>query len=208
MNYEARAKDLLKSYQITLGIKGISQEEERRLIAEFSKRLEEMDAEMASMKVEDDGETEGEPEAFLPYHHISPTEKRALHRYVNFGYEDINRALRAGNGESDVVSALDSLIAKRKTPEPCVVYRIVEKDGVFDRSFTELAFLSTSTDEEYLKEQETNYEDPVILKIHVPAGVPYARTKESWEDDFESEVLFPRGCRLEKIGKAEFNLKT
>lgn len=206
--YEDRARTLLRSYQTTLGIKAISQEEERRLIAEFSKRLEEMDAEMATMKVEDDGEGEPEPEAFVPYHPISPVEKRALHRYVNFGYEDINKALRAGTGESDVVSVLDSLIAKHKTPEHCVVYRIVEKDSLFDRSFTELAFLSTSTDIEYLQEQETNYEDPVILKIQVPAGTPYARTKESWDDDFESEILFPRGCRLEKIRKTEFKLKT
>lgn len=214
MNYEDRAKDLLKSYKMTLNVKDLSEEEETRLIAELSRKLETLDREMATMKVdgglEDDySDDEGpgpEPEAYVPYHDISTSEKRALTRYVNFGYEDLNKDLRAGKADSEQVRALDALIAKQQTPEDCLVFRIVENDGLFDGSFTERAFLSTSTDLGYVQSQESNYEDPVILEIHVPAGTPYARTRESWEDDFESEVLFPRGCRLEKTGDLEFNL--
>lgn len=206
MDYGLRAKNLLNSYKSTLNIKDIDSIEEERLLKELSKKLEDMDSEIESIKIEDELLNE-EPEAFIPYHKISLKEKKALHRYINFGYEDINKDLRAGKSNSEIVAILDSLIEKQKIPESCIVFRIVEKSDIFEDSFVEQAFLSTSTDKEYLESQETNYEDSIILKINVPLGTPYARTRDSWEDDFESEILFPRNCFLEKIEKYEFRLK-
>ena len=56
-------------------------------------------------------------------------------------------------------------------------------------------------------EQRANFEDPLVMEIFVPAGTEYLRTAEDWDDDFESEVLFPRSLLLRRVGDRKFELR-
>ena len=95
-----------------------------------------------------------------------------------------------------MVKALDETLSYTKLDNSIVVYRIVDLDDYPEPSkgtdITDKAYLSTSVDISYLLENLENYEDPLIIKINIPSNTNYIK----FPNDFESELVFPRGSTL------------
>jgi len=187
-----------------MGIKLSSEEEEKHIndvIKSTDEWLENNGPDLPEEEISD--------EDSFPITDVSSDERKVLNSYRNYGYETINKFLRFGNSESlsqhkDMIefriATIDDVIERNHSLSDGVVYRIVEDEGFLKSSFTEPAFLSTSFDHSYIDSQTENYENPEILVIHVPKGTPYARVAEHAMDDFEGEVLLPRGGTLTKQG--------
>lgn len=108
------------------------------------------------------------------------TGDKALAQYVTDSYRT-NTALRQGLEPTDLVRAIDDVMAESTLPE-MQVYRAMEFDSgdpVFARidglkrgdTFDDLAFQSTSTDIDVVEDfMPMGYEDQVIMRIKVPEG--------------------------------------
>ncbi len=162
-----------------------------------------------------------------------PTEQEifALDRYTQSHFGQINSQLRGGapstlEGTDEIISALDSLAAKRPLPESVVVYRGVGPGnpvGSLDAEelrklkgtvIEERGFASTSTNSD-VAASFTWGESPIVVEIHAPKGtrainVAKELAKEIAEEAAagktpraaasENEILLARGYRF-RVGE-------
>ncbi len=116
-----------------------------------------------------------------------------------FAFADLNQSFRDGTPLSDsnkrMRNAIEMAMYNHTTVQEMQVFRIVDLEDYPEPTghLTELGFMSTSCDLQYLVENLENYDSPLIIGISVPQGVEYVK----FPNDFESEVLFERGLTLQ-----------
>lgn len=119
----------------------------------------------------------------------------ALLSYLSDGYEDINAALRNGEGADEVARNMDKLFSANEGVRP------LENDLAVWRYSTSFpkhdpAFLSTTLSEEFARK---NAGAGQVKKIIVPAGERAFDTRNVAPYAYEQEVLLPRGGNLTPI---------
>jgi hypothetical protein len=151
----------------------------------------------------------------IPLPDLTEQQRDSIRKYTGASYDTINPGLRGDPPETDaaqrryrqIVSDLDSAIAKSRLPEPVIVYRgvgqryakhvgadIHEPDqmgSLVGRDFTEPGYMSTS-----VGSTSAFDEQPVQLMLRVPAGHPALNVMSlSGMGEDERELLVSRNTR-------------
>lgn len=120
--------------------------------------------------------------------------------YFGEAFSDINMNLRNGTHlNKDLIATLDRSMEKDTLTEPVTVYRGVRVSNEATRqtltsgSYTDPAYLSTSTDEQTARNFAGNGRHPgFVMKLTLPAGTKCRNQRE----DAEHEITLPRNFDL------------
>lgn len=103
------------------------------------------------------------------------------------------------------IADIDSVMAESRLASAIEVYRGVdayhlgEPGELTGIEFTDRAFVSTSTD----REHASGFNDGVVMRIHVPAGIAAVRGADRDGDPPESEIVLDRGLTYRVTGERE-----
>lgn len=139
---------------------------------------------------------------------LSKTEARALDKYTDFGSDDINSQLRAGDKSNPIIKIIDAAILRSRLSQSIIVWRgtkILEGFKIGDE-VTELGYVSTSTNY-FTAANEFGGASGIQTKIFIPKGAN-ALYLEPFIKNGQHEVLLPRGSkfRINKIEETEISL--
>lgn len=138
---------------------------------------------------------------------LTSAETEALVEYTSWSaWKPVNTYLRVGRDSTqevlNLISALDSVMAKAAFPESAVVYRSIGQRHMFDKIKGVLkpgdtlllddAFVSTTLDRSIVKGFSEN-EKPLVLKILIPKGARAVSVGPVSVHAREVEVLINRG---------------
>ncbi len=153
----------------------------------------------------------------------SNAEFYSLRDYQGYGYEEINKALRAGEPADDIdnVSFIDLAMKRNQLPENIIITRGLVKydDSAVLKALTtegavvkDAGYMSTTLDREVsryfsggnVKDEyfEEEGKSRIVMNIRAPAGYPAtyfpaARAQQYGSaDPGEAEVLFPRNTNI------------
>ena len=139
---------------------------------------------------------------------LSKAERQALDKYTDFGSDDINSQLRAGDKSNPIIKTIDAAIARSRLSKPITVWRgtkVLVGFKIGDE-VTELGYVSTSTNF-FTAANEFGGTSGVQTKIFIPIGAN-ALYLEPFVKNGQHEVLLPRGSkfRVNKIEETEISL--
>jgi hypothetical protein len=143
---------------------------------------------------------------------ISSREKEALQNYTGAMYRDMNPKLRAGKAVSkedkEDLAHLDAVFSKAKTTEPMTVFRGIGSDFADTLtkggSFSEGAFMSTSSDKKTASVFTGSGRDRTIMEINVPTGSSAISANDfsqfgSKGGKGENEIILNRGQKYKVV---------
>lgn len=150
--------------------------------------------------------------SFVAEKELTAAERNALGLYASSEYDEINGALRSGQGKKSEIADirrailnLDAAIAKERVTKDLLVYRGVHTSGTLADDLpvgaliSDKGFVSTSADSGIAARfaswsDENNSDNTVVLRIKVPTGANalHVHPGRTWLSP-EQEVLLPRG---------------
>lgn len=129
----------------------------------------------------------------------------ALESYVARGYVKINHDLRNGI-ENRSVPHLDALMDNLPVSPEMIVHRAMSRQeyDLLVAGGTQEGYFSCSTgsDMEYAIATRSD----VMIKVHVPEGVPCILVEAVLGSSLEQEIIFERGLTLEVISYSEMRI--
>lgn len=136
---------------------------------------------------------------------VSPQSIAVLDSYVARGYIKINNDLRNGV-ENRSVPHLDSLMDNLPPSTEMIVHRAMSREeyALLSAGTTQNGYFSCSTGTEmgYAIAERAD----VVVKIHVPEGVPCILVDAVLGHSMEEEIIFERGLTLMKISEYEMKI--
>lgn len=148
------------------------------------------------------------------FHKVLPSaEKNAISSYQGSGYSSINHKLRANEGGSPEISALDAALRRAYIPKALDVVRGVSMSpdeiagkgfNLVGHVFTDKGFMSTSTSKTVANKFKNGSGASTVLHLSLPAGT---RAMLMPQFNWEKEVLLPRNSTF-KITKVVPDGKT
>jgi len=141
----------------------------------------------------------------------TPEQNDALFNYLNAGFIEINRQLRDGQFNPNTrieewVRGLDSVMDQSHLPHDVQAWRGVSmasrmfgdrlNGDMTGMEWREDAYSSTSTDRTISEDFATDGEEPVLMRLVVPAGTGALRVSGAEQ---ESEILLERGVRMRVV---------